>query len=451
MKFKYVLWTLAMAAVLVMTSRAAEAQVILNEANTMDSTSFNQTGAYGEGFDYGVVQHSGSTGNQYPVNDTNVLPGTASNFPTSLPNGWNTSMGFGRIQGDGGNWIELAVTQDHSNLSGYTFNWSEQKKDANGDYQTHSGYIKLSNDPIWSNMRAGQIITISDSNSAPEIRDQWPQNDPSSGFLQLPYPPGTNPTNTGYSYDLSTNTEFDPIANGTATNAQGSGADWHRQFYLNEGITNPATGTAQNTQYFAAGSSLALNNHDWSMTIKGASGNVVQGPIGEASPNWGTNTGAGGVNSEEVINNDFNPTTGESNANYEDCDWSTFGLPNIHNPFTTGTNQNDKAFVAQDFSTLRSWVANVLPGDANYDGTVGLADFAIWKAHNGQAGTWMDGNFSGGASPTVGLADFAAWKANNGNSSPSSTISGASAVPEPASISLMLLGGTLLTRRRRKA
>ncbi len=54
----------------------------------------------------------------------------------------------------------------------------------------------------------------------------------------------------------------------------------------------------------------------------------------------------------------------------------------------------------------------VLPGDANSDGTVATADYALWAAQLGLLGRWERANFDqlGG----VGAADYALWAANFG-------------------------------------
>jgi hypothetical protein len=55
---------------------------------------------------------------------------------------------------------------------------------------------------------------------------------------------------------------------------------------------------------------------------------------------------------------------------------------------------------------------SVVPGDANWDGTVDFTDFVILSQHFGQTGGWNEGNFGGGA--TVDFADFAVVSQNFG-------------------------------------
>jgi hypothetical protein len=102
------------------------------------------------------------------------------------------------------------------------------------------------------------------------------------------------------------------------------------------------------------------------------------------------------------------------------------------------------------------------PGDLNLDGTVTIADFLALAAKFGSPGTWQDGDIN--YDNTVTIADFLQL-AGNFNSSYSgetwpiapeenallasfASSIGAAAVPEPASLTL-LLGSALLLRRRR--
>ena len=113
-----------------LTSQAS-AQLILNEANAVGITASNnylQDGEVYEGYDYGVIPYSGNSnpptagvnpGNPFPAD---VDSGTAG-LQTTLPNGWDGSTGWARIQENGGDWLELVVTSDLTDLRGYTLYW----------------------------------------------------------------------------------------------------------------------------------------------------------------------------------------------------------------------------------------------------------------------------------------------------------------------------------------
>jgi T5SS/PEP-CTERM-associated repeat protein len=97
--------------------------------------------------------------------------------------------------------------------------------------------------------------------------------------------------------------------------------------------------------------------------------------------------------------------------------------------------------------------------DFNGDGVVDLADFAIWQAHVGimSGASVLDGDAD--ADGDVDGADFLKWQRNAGRPMPwtgsgsgSGSGSQVSAVPEPASLALLIFGGSLaLVCGRRRA
>jgi autotransporter-associated beta strand protein len=89
-----------------------------------------------------------------------------------------------------------------------------------------------------------------------------------------------------------------------------------------------------------------------------------------------------------------------------------------------------------------------LAGDYNVDGSVDSADYLSWRANVGQpAGTLLNDN----TGAVVGVNQYNLWRANFGNQLGSGSGSGldGSAVPEPSSSSLLMLGLAALVGRRR--
>jgi hypothetical protein len=79
-----------------------------------------------------------------------------------------------------------------------------------------------------------------------------------------------------------------------------------------------------------------------------------------------------------------------------------------------------------------------IPGDINGDGLVDVADYNIWAANVGKTGaTWSQGDLNGDG--LVDVADYNIWAANVGKTA---------STPEPATLSLLALGGMALLRRR---
>lgn len=91
-------------------------------------------------------------------------------------------------------------------------------------------------------------------------------------------------------------------------------------------------------------------------------------------------------------------------------------------------------------------LTDLLAGDYNYDGQVTLADYVVWRDNLGMhvlPGTAADGDGDG----VVGNSDYSFWL---DQFSPATGATSLQAVPEPASLVLMLLGGLLPLRRKVK-
>jgi len=87
-----------------------------------------------------------------------------------------------------------------------------------------------------------------------------------------------------------------------------------------------------------------------------------------------------------------------------------------------------------------------IPGDANEDGQVTIADFLALQNHFNQAGGWADGDFNEDGQVTI--ADFLILQNNWGFGT-----AGAGAVPtipEPASLTILAVGFGFVTRRKRR-
>lgn len=87
-----------------------------------------------------------------------------------------------------------------------------------------------------------------------------------------------------------------------------------------------------------------------------------------------------------------------------------------------------------------------LPGDYNVDGVVDAADYSVYRDNLGLDSAALNGRGSGG--PIVGPADYALWVASYGSVASSSI---ATAVPEPAALSVLALAGALAFGSRRTA
>jgi hypothetical protein len=189
---------------------------------------------------------------------------------------------FGRVAGNGGNWIELVVTRDGVDLRGWKLDWTEKAE---------AGTLVLSDDPLWTTLRAGTILTLID-------RD----------------------TKDG---GLDTDTSFDPEA-----------GDWWINICTRDAryIISDASSPGR----------LNTGNDDFTLTIRNAAGELVFGPCGEGAGVW---TG-GGVNSQEggALQADPSPAITPESP-YSDVNHTSFGAPNRW--------IEDERELVQDFGPLR--------------------------------------------------------------------------------------------------
>jgi hypothetical protein len=66
---------------------------------------------------------------------------------------------FGRVAGNGGDWMEFVVVTDHVDMRGWRLDW-EEVADA------QFGTVTLSQAPFWADVRAGTILTFTEFTTA---------------------------------------------------------------------------------------------------------------------------------------------------------------------------------------------------------------------------------------------------------------------------------------------
>ncbi len=200
---------------------------------------------------------------------------------------------FGRVEGNGGNWFEIVVITDHLDMTGWDLNWAQIPAEA--------GTLTLSNDPLWSDLRSGTIITFVES--------------------------------TTLEGGLDTDVSYDP-----------AGGDW----WININSFDAQYVTTVTNVVGDGPGNFSVGNDDWQLTIADAADAVVFGPAGEGIP-----VTAPGVNSREIFKLEEDPSDSVDpvNSNWQDGTTSTFGSANV---WSGGT-------MSQDFSALRSVVVPNTP------------------------------------------------------------------------------------------
>ncbi|MBN2023076.1 MAG: PEP-CTERM sorting domain-containing protein [Pirellulales bacterium] len=225
---------------------------------------------------------------------------------------------LGRIMGNGDNWIELVVVADHADIRGYELWWLEDDGDGNGNSVwdptrvgdgESQGKIVFGDAALWSDLRSGTIITISDKQI---VNTEDPDGNP-------------------VERNLSTDTSYNPFAD-----------DWwiHVSSRQEAGLPSSLVTTVNNVAGDPAGA-FSVGNDKWELRIVDGT-TTVFGPIGEDVADWG----GGNINSEEVGKLEVDPSISVTNADFNDGTSSSFGDPNVYGG---GTQQ-------QDFTALRSVV-----------------------------------------------------------------------------------------------
>jgi len=165
---------------------------------------------------------------------------------------------FGRVLGNGGDWFELVVITDHLDMR----NWRLDIYDGNVLNET----LALTNSSIWSDLRSGTIITVSE--------------------------------------DVPSDVNYNPAA-----------GDW----WINVQANNFADGL------YITASNFVVSSSNWQLRIRNGSGGIIFGPAGEGvSPASGIN------DTEIFrLTTDPNASIAANSSKYNDGkNFSTFGAPN---------------------------------------------------------------------------------------------------------------------------
>jgi hypothetical protein len=166
---------------------------------------------------------------------------------------------FGTVAGNGGDWFELVVVADHLDIRGWQVVVEDQGSPPRNDTVT------FSTDPLWSDLRAGTIITV-----AEEVAD-----------------------------DVS----YDPSA-----------GDW----WINVRAGVDGTGT------YVSATDFEVSNNDTTITIRSADGLPIFGPAGEPLIGGGVNS-----HEVFKLEADPGAAIGPTSDGYNDGSSSSFGAPNI--------------------------------------------------------------------------------------------------------------------------
>lgn len=261
---------------------------------------------------------------------------------------------FGRIPGNGGNWIEFVVTQDHLDLRGWRIQWAEQG-DLSGEWNIwlgstgiKQGEITFSNSDWLADLRRGAIMTLIETTQA------------------------------------ETDMTFDPIR----------GDWWMNICSRGEAATaNPMVTTVINVSGEKPGT-FSVGHEEWLIRILDASGAVRFAVFGE------DRTKTMSLTLDEAARREADNADSDW-MNWDDATDSTFSRPNVWGSHT------------QDFSVLRNWYPGVRASDRDDDAMADTWENAAIGSTGARPCVDLDGDgfsneeeYIAGTDPTNGASFF---------------------------------------------
>ena len=256
--------------------------------------------------------------------------------PTKQDPYWATIPGMpdGRLEGNGGNWIELAVVKDGLNIQGWQLRWAETDDDAGqaddadgtdlwyGDGDIEQGIITFSaTAPIWANLRKGTIITIS------EKHHLYVDTDWDGGLDDRNFTDGLDAGDpeVDVTIHLTTNITYNPMP----ADPNHPDADWwiHLSSREEQGKGAAALVTTVTNVDGDDPGDFSVGPYDWELSIYNDEGGWEYGPIGEGITDFGNFPG--GIDDEEAGRLEADPNDpGVDNDDYDNVTSTTFGAPN---------------------------------------------------------------------------------------------------------------------------
>jgi hypothetical protein len=199
---------------------------------------------------------------------------------------------------------------------------------------------------------------------------------------------------------------------------------------------NPTTGQA-----------TLVNESPFTFSFDGYSVTSASGSLATAGWSSLQDQAAGGGNWFEIPSNANKIGELKRNGSTSLTQGTSFNLGNIFNP--AGTRDLALQFIVSGEGTARAGNVDYVtapvgvPGDYNQNGTVDAADYVVWRNVTGTSATLP--NRDPGQSGNIGQGDYNFWRQNFGKTSGAgSGVLSASAVPEPASATLLAVSCLLL-------
>lgn len=386
-----------------------------------------------------INEYSGVSKNRYLGSDnfdgTNYDLDPATGRPALGEPGRDTF--FGRIRGNGGNWIELVVLEDHLDIRGWRILWAEaaeQPLEESGQEQRWYAeewipprYVA----PYW-NGRAWEpgywepgywrpgywaLEPAYERNWWPDGRDPWygarygvDGTQIKQGIIEF--------SNESLWADLRAGTiitlaekasvmddQGAAVLQGTDTSFAPSSGDWWIHVSARDESGDPnALIRCTHNQMDEDACAFSTGHHDWQGIIQDQYGQDVFGPIGERVAGWDGGKADPNLSSVEAGMLETDPGTGVGVYDFDDKKYSSFAGPNL-----IGEDPDEY----QDFSGLRSWLPDAPAADADRNGLADSWEIALFEQVRTDPDADPDGDrlsnrreYIIGSSPCVADAEF---------------------------------------------
>lgn len=302
---------------------------------------------------------------------------------------------FGRIRGNGGNWIELVVVEDHLDLRGWRILWAEADEpplEQNGEeLRWHAEewippeYI----DPFW-NGRAWEPGYWEPGYRQPGYwalepayeRNWWPDDsDPwfgerygvdgtqiKQGIIEFSDAALWSDLRAGTLITLAEKATVmsdggTPVLRGTDVSFDPASGDWWIHISARDESGRPdGLIRCSHNQMDEDACSFSTGHHDWQGIVQDGWGRDVFGPVGERIAGWDGGKADPNLSSVEVGMLETDPGGGVGVYDFDDKKYSSFAGPNL-------IDEDPDEY--QNFSALRSWLPGAAPLDVDQNG---LAD-----------------------------------------------------------------------------
>jgi hypothetical protein len=250
---------------------------------------------------------------------------------------WAATAGMpdGRIEGNGGNWIELVVVRDHLDVRGWTLKWAETgaaHTDGTdvwfGDPAVEQGVLTFSPTAgLWSDLRSGTIITISQNESL-YVDTDWDVGGDDRNFTNGIGEQDTDvwdvriDLGTDAGYHPTPGSPLDPAADWWIHVSTRTEQDAYEQSVAHDRLVSGVSNVVGDRP-----GQFAVGDQNWQLRIFDSGGRLVHGPIGEDIITFGDFPDR--INDEEIGRLEADPDLpGIDNDDYDDATSSSFGRPN---------------------------------------------------------------------------------------------------------------------------